>query len=104
MAKKTNDIPNHVYPCGKKFKVTVGSMPLNTYGETHGVDKTITLNGSPKKKRHLHSTLYHEYIHAILHCTGLSQMLSEELEEALVVAMEENTFHLIDPSKLSERP
>jgi len=103
MPKKAS-LPEYVYPCGKKFKVTVGPIKCeNTYGETYGIEKVIKLSNSKDKSEYTWQTLYHEYLHAILHCTGMSQLLSEEQEEALVVAIEENTFHLVDCNKMADK-
>jgi hypothetical protein len=102
---KRGKLPDVVYPCGKAFKVEFGPISCpDTYGETHGIEKVIKLSDNKDKKKHSWSTLYHEYIHAIFHCTGLSELLSAELEEAVVVAIEEHTFHLIESSKLAEKP
>lgn len=105
MAKKNDGVPDFVYPCGKKFKVIVAPIKCeNTYGETDGIEKLITLDSSTKKKKHIWPTLYHEYLHAIFYCTGLSNLIGSELEEAIVVALEEHTYPLVDPKKLSEKP
>lgn len=104
MAKKIK-FPDKVYPCGREFEVMVGKFKCeNTYGETTGIEKKIIISSSIKKEKQKWNTLYHEYLHGIFHCTGLSEMMSGDLEEAIVVALEEHTFHLVDRQKLTEKP
>lgn len=61
-------------------------------GESDGVNRTIkvkkSLTDDPKR-----STILHEIIHSILYVSGQSERLTEEQEEALVLALE----HGLDP-------
>lgn len=49
------------------------------------------------------STLLHEMIHAALHQSGLSQLLSEKNEEAIVRMLEDFMFPLTDTDKLMKQ-
>lgn len=64
------------------------------YGETDGNERAILLNPNQTADQ-LHSTRLHEYVHAILHCAGLSSQLKEDLEESIAVAIEHGLAPLI---------
>jgi hypothetical protein len=56
-----------------------------TYGQTYGYTRTITLNAG---KNDLPSTAWHELVHAVFHITGLTEILGEQQEEAVAMALE----------------
>ncbi len=69
----------------------------NEYGETDIHEKIIKvslLKNNSKKK--LHSTLFHEVLHGLMGESGVSQMLSSEQEEAVVVCLENSLLKLVD--------
>jgi len=65
----------------------------NNYGETEIHEKTIkiSLTHNDNKKK-LQTTLFHEIIHAALGEGGVSQLLTSDQEEAVVVALENALF------------
>mgnify|MGYP003146639925 FL=1 len=103
--KKT--LPACVYPCGIKYTVRLEHMDTDEYGETAGFEKLIKINADPKKTKDHHRTLFHEFIHGVFHSTGLAEMMRSQggdLEEAIVVALEEHLFRLIDETQLGRKP
>lgn len=103
MAKK---LPEHVYPCGVEYTVTLEHMDCDDYGETEGDLRVIRINTNPKRGEHFR-TLFHEYIHAVFYSTGLAQVIKSrggDLEEAIVIAIEEHVFRMIDTNKLGDKP
>lgn len=66
----------------------------NNLGETDGPMRTI------KVKKNLtndikHETLLHELIHAILYVSGHSELISEETEESIVIAIESGLSQVV---------
>ena len=104
---KDKPLPDHVYPCGVKFTVRLEHMDTSDYADFDGHERAIRINPDPKKDKDQMKTLFHEYLHGIFHCTGLSEVMPSEnnsgLEEALATALEEHLFHLIDPKKMGKR-
>jgi hypothetical protein len=64
-----------------------------SYGETQGFERLIKIKDSLKGEVY-EATLMHEIIHAILHTSGISEMLGEELEEAIVVSLEHGLIQI----------
>lgn len=109
MSKESDALPKFVYPCGKKYSVSVELMDPEDYGETLGIEKMIKINSDPKKKKSVWETLFHEYLHGVLHSSGLTHLLPSgpgevNLEEAIVSAFEEHLFHMIDVDCLGKKP
>ena len=96
--------PKTIYPCGIPFTVIYEHMDTDEYGETIGHEQLVRINTDPAKKKSHESTLFHEYLHSILHCSGLSEILGENTEEALVVCLETHLKRHIDMKSIEEKP
>jgi len=69
----------------------------NIFGDTDKNKKLIRIDLKYcKSDSMLTSTLLHEFIHAILGQTGLDNLLTDEVEEAIVVAIENGLAPLVD--------
>ena len=80
--------PTMIPILGTEFKVDYTTkLAKDEYGHTIGNDRSIKIK-SALKGEILKATLIHEVCHAILHCSGQSENLTEEQEEAIVVALE----------------
>lgn len=81
------------YPCKIKLKRIEGK-----YGECCVDSKTITLNPKQikKDKLQIEHVLLHEILHMILGITGQSELLSDEQEEGIVMAMEHALVPLVE--------
>ena len=73
----------------------------NSYGETEGPERTIKIRQSLPPEL-LEATILHEICHAVLYTAGVSELLDENLEEAIVVAMENGLSQLYQRKSLSE--
>lgn len=62
------------------------SMPENEYGEACGKALIIKLN--PLHKASYKRSLTHEVAHIALSVSGLTELLDEHMEEAIVVCIE----------------
>ena len=84
-------IPKHIEILGHRFKVVVCELPSSDTHYLHGDCDTsrryIRINASDSPGVQIR-TLFHEKLHAILGISGVSNLLSEEVEEAIVVALE----------------
>ena len=79
-------VMGHVVPIEYK---DVGTKNLGYYE-----DRKITLNIN--KNAHWNKrVLFHETIHAIFHFSGVSNFLSDKLEEAIVECLENNLYPII---------
>lgn len=87
---------------GVPFEVVLADLEDGTYGETDGHARKILINRNQPKSLVM-STLFHEAIHAILHVTGHTELLTHQQEEALVIALESALAHAVDFSKLEYR-
>lgn len=88
--------PTTVNIMGKVFEVAHPKQVASdkdVYGHTVGHDRKITIKGSLSGEA-FEDTLLHETIHAILAVSGMTEMLSEEHEEAIVVALENGLSQL----------
>lgn len=72
------------------------------YGETDGHERKIRIKAALKGLT-LHRTIAHEALHAALHVSGQTELMSDRQEEALVVALENLLAHCFDIKKLSKR-
>jgi len=69
----------------------------HTYGDTDGHEKRIrisTVRNNTKNK--LKTTLLHEITHAVLAESGLTQILGDATEEAVVCAIENGLGRLVE--------
>jgi hypothetical protein len=72
----------------------------HSYGETEGPERRIKVKKSLPPDM-LEATLLHEIIHAILYTSGVGEMLNENLEEAIVVALENGLSQLYQRKSLT---
>ena len=71
-----------------KPKVVVGDND-ECYGLTHVKDFTIQISSTENKTpEQMEATLLHEVIHAVLGVSGLTELIDDKTEEALVVSLE----------------
>ena len=88
----TKQLPSSVMVLGTKYRVVMDARRLakaDEYGETDLILRLITVDEGQDYRRRV-STLVHEWVHACLHVSGLSQIMSEVegLEEGTVVMLE----------------
>jgi len=95
--------PSMVYPAGIPFRVRVEKLEEGNIGEMDGAARTISLSSLPEHKPLLKETLLHEYIHAILYVSGISQILEDRVEEGIVIALECQLSRMVNFDKLGER-
>jgi hypothetical protein len=87
--------PTTVSILGKEFKIQYPKKIDD--GHTHGVtmgDSRLIKIASSSDDELFEDTLLHETIHAILYTSGVSEMLDERLEEAIVIAIENGLSQL----------
>lgn len=88
----------------KPTKVTVMGIPFEvkhpqnvdkekSYGETVGTERVIKVKQSLEGDI-FEATLLHEIIHGIFYVSGQTELMSEEQEEALTVALEHGILSL----------
>ena len=76
-------------PFAIKFNHKVPASEKGTYAVTIGEDREIIVYVRRiTSAEQFKSTLIHELLHAALHVSGVTNMLVEEQEEAVVVALE----------------
>ena len=86
---------------GTKFDVQYTTkMPKDDMGETIGNERQIKIRAKLTGEK-LKATLLHEVIHAILHVSGMTEILTKydedgKLEEGLVVALEHGLTPIVD--------
>lgn len=82
-------LPNKIMVLGKP--ITVLRAPLkNAHGEFDRTNFTITLD-TDCPAHLIEDTMMHETMHAVLWISGVSQLLSDQLEEAICFASESMT-------------
>jgi len=85
--------PTSVMILGTKFRIEypeiIQDESEQVCGSMTGDERLIkiSLKENPTELQ-LHSSLVHEIVHACLYVSGLSQVLDDKLEEAVVVALE----------------
>lgn len=105
MSKTKNKLPASEVIYGHEFKLVFTDSDADgepwptvyserVFAETDGHDKIIRFNPAVPDDQ-LHATRIHEYVHATLHASGLSELLDEKLEEAIAVAIEHGFGPLI---------
>ena len=87
-------LPKSINLMGHKIKVILNDDPDN-HGTCDVNLRIIWIRGSDSASTQ-QETLIHECAHMILGLSGVSQLLSEELEEAIVVAIETGFSPLIN--------
>ena len=79
--------PKTITVFGRDIAIEKTDLKGETLGLYHHDDRTIYVD-KKLKGRELKNTIEHERYHAILALSGLTEFLSEELEEAIVRAFE----------------
>jgi hypothetical protein len=80
--------------CGHDIKIVYKNLGLSYFAKYDSNVRRIYLNTN--KKAHWSMThLFHESLHAILHLTAQSTLLSTAQEEAIVEALEMNLWPMI---------
>jgi hypothetical protein len=93
-------LPKEVTILGREHTVKVEKCSSEEdMGEMLRGYRTIRISPSHPKDT-LESTLFHECVHAALYTAGLSELLTEDQEEAVVICMESAFAHAIDLDKL----
>ena len=95
--------PETVYPAGIPFKVVMEKMDEGDWGEMLGHQRIIRLSNTAICKDSLKGTLLHEYMHALLYISGLSESLDGNLEEGLMITLECHLSKLINFDLLGVR-
>lgn len=100
MARKTLNLPSEVTILGQSFTIVDKKLEEGNYGETCGASGKIEIDKTKHTSQELlDSTLLHEVIHGILYVSGQSEMLSEQQEEGLVIALENGLRNIISLDK-----
>lgn len=99
-AKILKPLPKKIMVMGKEFDVRYTDNlhdedRQELYGETHGREFRININTKYSYEAQ-RITLFHEAIHAALSVSGLTHLLTEKLEEALVSAIESSFADAVD--------
>jgi hypothetical protein len=100
---KPFEYPQSVYPAGVEFKVFFKKLK-GEYGVAIGHEQTIHLDSTHKFKPFMKTVLFHEYLHALFHVTGVAEHMTPEQEESLVIMLSSQLSHLIDIDKLGKKP
>jgi len=87
-------LPRRVRIHGRWFKVGIARGLQKTredgdWGDSNTLDRTIRVSNkaSPLNEERWH-ILWHEFVHMILAQSGVSELLGDKTEEAIVLAME----------------
>lgn len=98
---KHTDIPTVLLVGQNPILVKVKKMPKDEYGEYEEWNRQININVN-QPTHMLKDTLIHEWLHAVIHMSGVSALLEdrEGLEEALVRAVTSAILPAIDVEKL----
>ena len=89
-------IPKKLSILGKDVEIEVKAMEDNM-GEFRADTMKILIDpASHKSQKDIDSTIIHECYHVVLHITGLKFLLSPELEEGLVRALEHGMETVIE--------
>lgn len=94
--------PDKVIVMGKEFTVNYPKrIASGHYGYTLPDQGQIKIN-SKLEGRELTCTLFHEMAHAALHVAGLTQILDDKTEEAVIRAIENGIGHYIELNCLKD--
>ena len=96
---------------GKSETIPILGIPFNvqyveevdkeqSYGETEGPERSIKIKSTATPEIR-EATLLHETMHAILYTSGVGELLEENLEEAVVVALENGLSQLYQRKDLT---
>jgi hypothetical protein len=91
-------LPSHIYVLGKKVEIVV-TTGVKAEGDFDPYRHKIRINpaqGVEKAKE----TLFHESVHAVWAYSGLNQLMSEDLEEAVTRALDYGISRAVDVTKL----
>jgi hypothetical protein len=87
-------LPASIYIAGHCFSVDLVALE-DKYGDCDIAERKIRIN--PDKPLDLQwQTLFHEVCHAVLGIGGLAEMLDEKEEEAIVLALDNLLWPLVD--------
>ena len=95
-------LPKEIKVLGRTFEVKYPKKvdKEDSYGETNGPERVIKIR-STLSTSVTEDTLLHETIHAILYTAGISELLDEDKEEAIVVALENGLIQLYERKDLT---
>lgn len=94
MPSKIYVLPETLVILGEEFQVLKAKMK-DAVGDTQPGHRKIRIDCSQHDSQdEVDSTLLHETIHAILHIAGVSNLIKEKEEEAIVVALEHGLHKL----------
>lgn len=101
---KKQQLPKTIKILGRNFEINYKPNLKEEdgnylYGETFGRDLRIDINSSISLQMQK-DTLFHEAIHAALEVSGLTGLLDDKLEEAIVTCLEHAFAHIVDVSAL----
>lgn len=82
------NIPRHVMIMGRRVPVRMVPNLRDGGEECFGLFDGKCIKLCSTSKHNLNATLLHEQVHAVLAFSGLTELLTPQLEEAICVAME----------------
>jgi len=83
-------LPSTVNILSVPYTVEIGPLAdPSDFGESNGSERTIRIRDTSPFHP---STLLHEICHQVLYVSGLTNLLTDELEEAIVTALEHGLF------------
>jgi hypothetical protein len=111
MTRKAGTKAKSARKVGSKIQVPVLGIPFDVHfveevdkdhsmGECDGPERAIKIKHAQTPEM-LESTLLHEVCHAILYTSGISELLEENQEEAIVVALENGLSQLYQRKDLT---
>ena len=102
MPRAKYKLPDSVPILGEDFTVKSEEMK-DAAGDTMGGHRRIRIDFSDHDSQdEVESTLLHETMHAILYVSGVSNLLEENVEEAIIVALEHGLHKLYARREHSE--
>lgn len=87
-------LPGSLVISGHDFEVELAHME-DRYGDCDVTKRKIRIDPTEPLDRQW-ETLFHETIHAVLGLSGYSELLKDDLEEALVVLLQHQLWPLLD--------
>lgn len=81
---------------GKIIRIEHDPKDSETWGQYHHDSAKITLSDAVKDVHDFRMTVKHELIHAALGISGLTHLLSDEVEEGIVRALENLLLPALD--------
>lgn len=95
----TQRLPDYISALGEVYRVEYipnlcapDGDPVHGY--TDSTHRIIRINSDLDRRRQL-STMVHEYVHAILHVSGVGNVLTDELEEVIAQSIEHGIMQLL---------